>query len=262
MMKRSWQLTHSIAGYSRTVKRPLISPVGSIHFSTGNENKSQVQNRPQWINVLNESIARSPNETGIVYIALDIATISSCFVFVDLIGYVGSADLVLAVGISRFLRYFRLPLDIFVASTLAKTFPTLTYVNISKLWDQRTDEEVMNETKKYLESQNTFVRNFGLMKQRATDAINSYGLAYMLSRRTLVGLSSVAVIFSLIKSGIDVQHLLVTYGISTEEASYSSKVGEAAGKYAVAMCLSGLMFPASLVSLGYISRMIHQLRTR
>ena len=50
------------------------------------------------------------------------------------LGIEGSADLALALGISRVLRRVRLPIDLLGAAVLAAAYPPLTQVNLSRLF--------------------------------------------------------------------------------------------------------------------------------
>lgn len=96
----------------------------------------QAPPQPAWVRSLNSSIDSYPVETLSAYVACDIGAIGFWFSLVTAVGIEGSADLVVALGISRILRRVRLPVDLAVAAVLARVYPPLTQVNITRLFVQ------------------------------------------------------------------------------------------------------------------------------
>ena len=117
-----------------TLCRPLPFYTKELHRCLSSSSTSDTS--PAWVRNLNDSIERCPTETLAAYVFCDISAIGFWFGAVTLLGIEGSADLALALGISRIMRRVRLPVDLLGAAALATVYPPLTQVNITKLFTQ------------------------------------------------------------------------------------------------------------------------------
>lgn len=199
--------------------------------------------------MMNDAIERFPVETMVLYVASDISCIFFAYNLIDAIGYAGDADLALALALSRLLRRIRLPVDISVAALLAKAYPPLTHVNISRLFSrgaQPSGSDVAPPDAKQ--------RFLAAVKHVA----DRYGIAFLMSQRMVVGLASTGGIYLALRSGVDVQGMLGVYGFDL-----AGSAGQLAGRYAAAMCVAALAFPGVVLGTGFLaSRVIGPWRLR
>ena len=199
---------------------------------------------PAWVTLMNDSISRYRWEVIACYILGDIASIGISFALVDAMGMEGSADLALALAVSRLLRKFRLPVDVAVAAGLARAYPPLTQVKLTQLF-ARTGPTTPDAS-----------GGSGWLF-RLRGIADTYGIAFLVSQRMVVGLASVGTIYYALRTGVDVQAWLEAYGVGWVGAS-----GELAGRYAAAMCIAALAYPAVVLGAGAGARLIGGLRLK
>jgi hypothetical protein len=188
--------------------------------------------------MMNDAIERFPVETMVLYVASDISAIYFAYNLVDAAGYAGDADLALALAMSRVVRRVRLPLDVAVAALLARAYPPLAQVRISRLFSRGGAPDAAagprSSTQRFLDA--------------AKRVADQYGIAFVASQRMLVGLASTAGIYVALKSGVDVQGALAAYGFEL-----AGSAGQLAGRYAAAMCVAALAFPGVVLGTGFLA---------
>lgn len=222
---------------------PPPSPSPSSSSTTSSSTIPSTAPMPNWVTMLNEAITTYPAETMAAFIAMDIGTIGAMYTLLDLSHISIPADFALAFGISRLLRRIRMPIDVSFAAILTKIFPSLAMVQPSKAFgNPQSIIQVPNP--------NIFRRGgYAFIK-----LIDKYGLAFLISQRMFVGLASVFTIFMAIRTGIDIQSLLSTYGFEFTQA------GKIAGTWAAAACLAAFVFPLVLITAGFLGIRIGKLR--
>lgn len=85
------------------------------------------------VDKLNDSIQRYPGETIAVLFTSDILSIGAMYGVIRVAGIEFSPEFALAFAASRPFRRFRLPLDLIVASGVARVFPVFSQVRLSDL---------------------------------------------------------------------------------------------------------------------------------
>ena len=198
---------------------------------------------------MNDAIDNYRMETIVLYVACDIGSISMAYLVVDAVGYAGSADLAIALALSRVVRRIRLPLDVAMAALLARAYPPLTQVKLSRLFTGKPEPGAPPLPPS--------AGVIGRMLDAAKLVADTYGIAFLASQRMVVGLASVGCIYTLLQSGVDVQGWLAAHGMPL-----AGVVGETAGRYAAAMCLAALAFPATILSAGALARIVGRIRRK
>jgi len=149
---------------------------------------------------MNDAIDRHPLETGVAYVLLDISSIVGVYALLHYGLHVDvPADFAIAFGISRLLRRVRTPVDVGVAALLARLYPALTQVQLTRVFARFSRSQAPPGSAPP-----------GLLMSAVAAAgriMDQYGLAFMGAQR-LVGMVSVASIFALLRAGVDVQSLL------------------------------------------------------
>jgi hypothetical protein len=194
--------------------------------------------------MINDAIERFPVETMVLYVASDISAIFFAYNLVDAAGYAGDADLALALAMSRVVRRVRLPLDVGVAALLARAYPPLTQVHISRLFSRVSGGGGGGGGGAAGPPPSTAQRFVDAAKRVA----DQYGIAFLASQRMVVGLASTAGIYVALKSGVDVQGTLAAYGFEL-----AGSAGQLAGRYAAAMCVAALAFPGVVLGTGFLA---------
>jgi hypothetical protein len=210
--------------------------------------------------MLNDAIANYRVEMIVLYIAADIASISVAYGVIDALGVTGSADLALALGISRLLRRFRMPLDVAVAALLTRVYPPLGMVKVTRLFSSggggassppppaaaaaAPPAAPAGAGASAAAAPAAAAPAAPTLLERAKALADRYGLALLVSQRMLVGLASVGLIYALLRSGVDVQGWLASHELLPGAAlPGAGATGELAGRYAAAMCLAALGYP-------------------
>jgi hypothetical protein len=207
MLRRSFSKILTSAHAALRAKPPSSHPfVQRWQSATSSEpSHSQTNPPPRWVRQLNESIERYPLETLTGYIAGDIGSIALTYGIVMLLGIDGSADLAAALALSRLFRRLRFPLDLAVAAGLAKLYPPLSQVHVSRMLGSVVllDPQPLPQAPPH---------SFPMLKARAHNALvvmlrlaDEYGLAYKVSQRMVVGVVSVCSFYTLLRWGVDVQ---------------------------------------------------------
>lgn len=85
------------------------------------------------VDKLNDSIKKHPGETIAVLFASDLVSIGAMYSVISMAEMDFSPEFALAFAASRPFRRFRLPLDLVVATGVAKVFPVFSRVRLSEL---------------------------------------------------------------------------------------------------------------------------------
>lgn len=217
--------------------------------NSGDEQKEMKKN-PAWVDLINGSLARYPLTTIGSFAVMDatsIIGIATCLSYADI---VVPSDFALAYGISRVLRKVRLPVDFAVAALLAKAFPTLTLVKPIEAMRKGSMSE-SNNIQNAMKNPRTFL---GKAVIRFQEMLDKYGLAFLITQRSITGVASVGVIYTALVHGVDVQSYLADWDFA--------KVGEKAGQWSLAACISGPFFPGVLVGSAWLGRALGRMRGR
>jgi hypothetical protein len=161
---------------------------------------------------LNASIESYPLETLIGYLVLDIASMGVSFGTLTVLDIDGSADMALALMISRIIRRVRFPVDLAAAAYLARVYPALSQVHLSRLLMQSAALSPPQSGVSPVPPEPPTGFSLAAIKARvfAGGAVlvrlaDRYGLAYTTAQRMVVGVASVLTIYTLLRSGVDVQ---------------------------------------------------------
>lgn len=176
----------------------------------------------------------------------DMGTIGLAYGSIVALGIDVPANLAAAYVLTRPLKRPRLPLELAAAKLLTMAWPWLSAVKIADMVQSflpaaaRVQPPGPNDPEPSLGKR---ALNF------ATNTLNSYGLAYQLGSRA-VGLSLVLATFAALQAGVDVGAWLeATFGISTAAS-------DAAGKWAAAVCVSSVAYPASIFVAARLAAML------
>ena len=195
--------------------------------------------QPRWVAMMNDAIERFPMEMIVLYVASDVSLIFFAYNVIDALGYAGNADLAMALMLNRILRRPRMPLDLGMAALLSKAYPPLSQVNVTRLFSRSAAPAPADGTRL-----STKDRLIAATKEIA----DKYGIAYLVSKRTIVGLGSTLAIYAALRAGVDVQGWIASWGFDLAAAS-----GQVAGRYAAAMCVSALLFPGGILGAGFLA---------
>ena len=236
---------------------PLVAPAAlpasatnsDINTTSSSDSSSVEGPRPSWVAMMNDAIDNYRMETAVLYVACDIGSISMAYLLIDALGYAGSADLAVALALSRVVRRVRLPADVAVAAVLAKVYPPLTQVKLTHLFTGKPPEGALAPPPP--------TSAIGKFLERVRSVADKYGLAFMASQRMVMGLASIGTIYAMMQSGVDVQGWLEAQGLP-----FAGPVGETAGRYAAAVCVAALMFPVTVLGSGALARVVGRFRRR
>ncbi|CAH0481402.1 unnamed protein product [Peronospora belbahrii] len=245
-------------GYSRInhiVRLQQTNQLGNvICFSTRASAPNLKDLKPQTaildrvVDKLNDSIKKHPGETVAVLFASDVLSIGAMYSAITIAGSEFSPEFALAFAASRPFRRFRLPLDLVVATGVAKVFPAFSRVRLSYL-----SRALPNRASA---SASTAISKSGIMSKAmdmAKNVIDNYGAAYMMGSR-LAGVGVVCTLYALIKQGVDLMPILASFGVE--------EVGSTLGGYAAAVVLSSSLYPATLGVTGYVAPVVAKLRRK
>lgn len=237
---------------------------------------------PGWVRMLNTAISDFPFELVAAYIALDILSIVGMHQLLLGVGYEAPADFALAFAVSRLLRRPRLPIDLAAAGIIAKAYPPLTQVHITRVFKRiREDRERAMAAGRAVtmstpnggtfasgaasggEAAVATATNLAATSAAASEAsppqqptmvarvvtagarlIDRYGLAFLVSQRMVVGLASVFSIYAALHAGVDVQAWMNANNLP---------LGKVAGTWAAAACCAAALFPGVVLGAGALA---------
>lgn len=201
---------------------------------------------PAWVTFINSALESHGMETAVMFVALDVASVTTMYAALGAAGVTPDADFALAFALARLVRRVRLPFDIAVAAALARAFPSLAQVKISQLLFKRAPAEPGAPPATGLRR---LAEGFGSM-------LDKYGLAFTTSQRMVGGLATVAGFYAAITHGVDVQGTLEGWGLPIGE------VGKIAGQWAGAVCLAAVFYPGTVLGAAAMGRGIGRFRKR
>lgn len=217
--------------------------------------------QPAWVRMLQDALENYPAETVTAYILLDIASMGGMYQLLSLTGAAEhiTADFVVAFAISRLLRRFRLPVDLAAAGLVAKLYPPLTQVQVSRAWTSPAATGGATAAAHSSSSSSAgggggggALRRWG----RSLKAlIDRYGLAFLVAQRMVMGPTAVFTIYAALRAGVDVQSLLSGWG-----GAAAGSTGAGAGVWAASALGASLLFPGVLLGSGAIGRTVGKLR--
>eukprot|EP00300_Choanocystis_sp_HF-7_P011226 c17364_g1_i4.p1 GENE.c17364_g1_i4~~c17364_g1_i4.p1 ORF type:complete len:241 (+),score=31.35 c17364_g1_i4:22-723(+) len=142
----------------------------------------------------------------------------------------------LAVGfaIGGVIRRFRLPLDIFLASVVAKTFPVLGQIKIGNLMQIPSDQP----------------KPLAMIKLEAV--VNKYGAAYLVERAA-AGLITCGSLTYAIHSGVDLAAWLPSFLQEALQSSAGKALGTTASCVAGAGVVNTMCLPFRIAALPYLA---------
>jgi hypothetical protein len=220
--------------------------------------------------MLNASIETYPFELVAAYVALDIASILGVHQALLAAGVEAPADFAVAFALSRLLRRVRVPVDLAVAGVIAKAFPALTQVQITRVFHRVRHAEARpaGGPSGVLTTSDAPIATAGLLNAPADSTvgrvvsaaarlIDRYGLAFLVSQRMVVGLASVFTIYGGLRAGVDVQGWLAAHDLAS---AGGVAVGNVAGTWAAAACCAAALFPGVVLGAGALAPRLAALR--
>ena len=194
---------------------------------------------------LNDSILRYPLETCGTMVVLELGLVYGSFMGIKLLGLDFPAEFAFAFALSRVIKRFRFPLEVFAAAGVKNLFPALSTVRIMDLFafskrdmDQLFgDKANSNPVVKYGAKAATFV----------TDTMNQYGLCFFVASR-FVGVGIVFCLYEAILYGVDISPMIEYLG--------AESVGDVLGDWAGAVVLSSSMYPATIYSVSHLAPVV------
>eukprot|EP00924_Labyrinthula_sp_SR-Ha-C_P013309 snap_masked-scaffold_45-processed-gene-1.34-mRNA-1 protein AED:1.00 eAED:1.00 QI:0/0/0/0/1/1/2/0/205 len=144
----------------------------------------------------------------------------------------------LAFALSRPLRRFRFPLDVFAAYSLSFAFPSLKKIKLTPLLNIR--KSFSNKKTKEIKSK------FAL---KIKSVIDKYGLSYLFGSR-LMGSFLVFSIFFVINKNFSVDEIKLWLSEKFDEQvaeSVMDKYGKTLASWAAAVSLSGIVYPFTII---------------
>jgi len=175
------------------------------------------------------------------------------------------ADFVLAYALSKAVRVQRLPLDAAAAGALARAWPALAAVRVSRLVDAAAALPgrlwallpqrlwVLRRRDLAVPAEPASKRVLSRAAEEARRLADAYGLAYM-AAKNVIGPVSIVLIYAALRRGMDLQSWLAALG--------GGAAGRSASRLALASWTSVLLFPLVVLGAAHLSLRLHRLLAR
>jgi hypothetical protein len=213
---------------------------------------------PAWVQTLNHAIEQHRLYMVGCYIIGDALSVGATFGLVTALQLDVSADFALAFAIARLTRRFRLPLDAAVAGILARLYPALAQVHLTRLLLNRPPGQGGFSAPGEKPGFFSKVTNaLGGMLDRYGGMLDRYGLAFTVAQRMVVGLATVGGIYSAIRAGVDVQAALESWDIPI-----AAEAGKTAGRWALGVTAAAPLYPAVVMGSAKASTWLGQIMAR
>ncbi len=199
---------------------------------------------PWWVLRVNAALEAQPLVTLGSYAAMDACSMGVFFYLYSFLSVDVPVELAVAYGVSRVLRRLRMPLDLAVGALLARAVPSLTEVKLLEVVQRPLQQQLGGAAPPKSAASALSRMAFG-----AGALVNTYGLAYLVASRCIVGMASVGSIYACLRTGFDVQGALSALGdlSPVPAAEAGAAAGKAAGWWAAAALTAAPLLPLNIL---------------
>ena len=155
----------------------------------------------RFVHQFNECVLHHKVSTLSLLFVGDIVVMVGAKAAITALGVPVSSNFVLAYGLNRIARRFRIPLNAVGAAALTKAFPVLQNIKLPPALSVSTAAAAGNGALPWYQR----------WSNRALGVLQRYGLAYFLSAR-LIGVANVFLFYYMLEAGVDLQGLLEQWG--------------------------------------------------
>ena len=213
---------------------------------------------------MNAALDAAPLLTLLAFVVFDAGSALCLWGVLEAVGAQVDGTFAAAYALSKSIRLQRLPLDAASASALAKAWPALAAVRVSRLLDAAGDVSLRVKAafvnllpwrRSSQPQQQAAAPKHALLSSAATEAkrlADEYGLAYM-AAKNVIGPVSIAAFYALLTSGSDLASRLPWLAAAT-----TSTAGVSAGRLCLASWVSTLFFPLVVLSAAHGGLWLHK----
>jgi hypothetical protein len=202
---------------------------------------------------MNGALDTAPLLTLLAFVCVDAGSALLLWALLETVRAPVDGFFAAAYALSKSIRLQRLPLDAAAASALARAWPALAAVRVSRLLEAAV--QLTGSISAALRVPNFKRKKSALMTTAAAEAkrlADEYGLAYM-AAKNVIGPVSIAIFYVLLRSGSD-----VAARVPWLTSASSSNAGVSMGRLALASWTSTILFPGVVLAAAHGGILLHR----
>lgn len=190
---------------------------------------------------INQSLEKYPVASAVSFFAINNGIFITAIIGLKIAGFTAPA-LAFAGLIGRTTKRLRIPLHLAIAAGLAKIWPALTEVKVSRLMSPFTPTSDDNSV-------------WHQRLQKSLDGVDKYGAAYLLASTT-AGITTYALLFATIHTGVDVEGWIAWLGLSVD---MEEALNETASSIAGAALFNSFCLPLRILLIPDTAKIMHHM---